>query len=193
MDRRFAKELLGLGRCPLVDRYILGIVLIGVVPTSLVGWVILPIGVAITCWVLVNQVRSEGLARYTLLGVVWTLIAIVFDYVFIVAAFHPADGYYKPDVYVYYALTFVLPVLVGRRENDTMSVPRTAAYRCHEHGGLADHACSHSGASALPRAPRAPRRSSNRRFASWPRAVGRQRSRPRCRRPRDTRARDQGV
>ena len=92
MDRRFAKVLLGWGVALWLIGYILGIVLIAVVPTSLVGWVILPIGVAITCWVLVNQVRSEGLARYTLLGVVWTLIAIVFDYVFIVAAFHPADG-----------------------------------------------------------------------------------------------------
>ena len=27
--------------------------------------------------------------------------------------FKPADGYYKPDVYLYYAITFVLPIVVG--------------------------------------------------------------------------------
>jgi uncharacterized membrane protein len=124
MDRRFAKELLGWGVALWLIGYILGIVLIRVVPTSLVGWVIMPIGVAITCWVLVNQVRSEGIARYALLAVVWTLIAIVFDYVFIVAAFHPADGYYKPDVYAYYALTFVLPVLIGWWKTTRVAVPR---------------------------------------------------------------------
>ncbi len=126
MNRRFAKELLGWGVALWLVGYILGIVLIGVVGTSLVGWLIMPIGVAITCWVLVSKVRSDGIARYTLLGVVWTLIAIVFDYVFIVATFHP-DGYYKPDVFVYYALTLALPVLIGWWKTTRAPVP---------HGGL---------------------------------------------------------
>jgi hypothetical protein len=114
MNRRFAKELLGWGFALWLIGYVLGIVLIGVVGTSLVGWLILPVGVAATCWVLLTKVRSEGLVHYTILGVVWALVAIVLDYVFIVQVFHPADGYYKPDVYVYYALTFILPVLIGR-------------------------------------------------------------------------------
>jgi hypothetical protein len=37
----------------------------------------------------------------------------VFDYFFIVKAFNPPDGYYKLDVYVYYLLTFIIPVAVG--------------------------------------------------------------------------------
>ncbi len=123
MNRRFAKELLGWGVALWLVGYVLGIVLIGVVGTSLVGWLILPIGVAITCWVLVSKVRSDGIARYALLGVVWTLIAIVFDYIFIVATFHPADGYYKPDVFVYYALTFALPVLIGWWKTTRVPVP----------------------------------------------------------------------
>jgi hypothetical protein len=98
--------------------------LIGVVGASLVGWLIMPIGVAVTCWVLVNKIRSEGIAHYALLGLVWTLIAIVFDYVFIVVTFHPADGYYKPDVYAYYALTFVLPVLIGWWKTTRQPVPQ---------------------------------------------------------------------
>jgi hypothetical protein len=124
MNRRFAKELLGWGVALWLVGYILGIVLIGVVGASLVGWLIMPIGFAVTCWVLVNKIRSEGIAHYALLGVAWTIIAIVFDYVFIVVAFHPADGYYKPDVYAYYALTFVLPVLIGWWKTTRHPVPQ---------------------------------------------------------------------
>ena len=38
---------------------------------------------------------------------------MVMDYVFIVLLLQPADGYYKLDVYVYYASAFILPVLAG--------------------------------------------------------------------------------
>jgi hypothetical protein len=34
-------------------------------------------------------------------------------FMFIVKAFNPPDGYYKADVYLYYALTFVAPLSVG--------------------------------------------------------------------------------
>lgn len=44
---------------------------------------------------------------------VWTVMAVVFDYVFIVRAFNPSDRYYKLDVYVYYVLTFTIPLAVG--------------------------------------------------------------------------------
>jgi hypothetical protein len=32
---------------------------------------------------------------------------------FIVKLLNPADGYYKADVYLYYALTFISPLIVG--------------------------------------------------------------------------------
>jgi len=35
---------------------------------------------------------------------------------FIVQAFKPADGYYKPEVYLYYALTLGNPLLAGWRK-----------------------------------------------------------------------------
>jgi hypothetical protein len=44
------------------------------------------------------------------------LIAVVGDYVFIVKAFKPADGYHKPDVYVYCALTLAIPPVAGWRK-----------------------------------------------------------------------------
>jgi hypothetical protein len=113
MSRRFAAELLGWGLALWLIGYVLGIVFIAVVGPSLVGWLILPIGVAITCWILLRKIKSQGLTRYLILGVTWTLVAMVGDYFFIVRAFHPTDGYYKTDVYLYYVLTLILPVLIG--------------------------------------------------------------------------------
>ena len=42
--------------------------------------------------------------------------AIVLDYLLIVKALNPADGYYKLDVYLYYALTFILPLAAYSRK-----------------------------------------------------------------------------
>ncbi len=71
------------------------------------------IGTIITLWVLFKKIKADSFQHYALLAVVWGLIAIVFDYFFLVKAFKPADGYYKLDVYLYYTLTFVLPLVVG--------------------------------------------------------------------------------
>lgn len=73
----------------------------------------MPIGTAITLWVLIKKVKADSLQYYLLLAVIWTLLAIVFDYFFLVKVFKPADGYYKLDVYLYYVLTFVLPLVIG--------------------------------------------------------------------------------
>jgi len=96
--------------------YLLGIALFMVVPQSVLGWIIMPIGMAITLWVLFKKVKSDSLQYYLKLAVSWTIIAIVFDYFFLVKLFKPADGYYKLDVYLYYALTFLLPLFAGWRK-----------------------------------------------------------------------------
>ena len=93
--------------------YVLGIILFMIVPASLVGWLIMPIGIVITLWVLLKKVKGRSFNYYFFLAVIWTLIAVVFDYFFLVRLFKPADGYYKPDVYLYYFLTFILPLTVG--------------------------------------------------------------------------------
>ena len=110
---RTAKEALGWGFTLWLIGYVLGIALIAIVRPAMIGWVILPIGTAITLWVLLRRVHSLEWTHFLVLGVAWTVIAVLMDYLFIVKAFHPADGYYKPDVYVYYLLTFLLPVAVG--------------------------------------------------------------------------------
>lgn len=93
--------------------YVLGIILFMVVPPSLLGWVIMPIGTIATLWILLKKVKGDSLVYYLQLAAIWTLIAIVFDYIFLVKLFMSADGYYKLDVYLYYVLTFALPLFVG--------------------------------------------------------------------------------
>lgn len=96
--------------------YVLGIALFAVVPTSILGWIIMPFGIALTLWVLFKKIKNKIFRYYFILAVIWTTIAIVFDYLFLVRVFKPADGYYKLDVYLYYALTFVLPLLAGLKK-----------------------------------------------------------------------------
>jgi hypothetical protein len=107
--------------------YVLGIALFAIIPTSIIGWVIMPIGTLITIWVLITRVKAATLSAYALLSVLWCLIAVVFDYVFIVRAFAPGDGYYKPDVYAYYALTFLLPLAVGLSKHTARRSPPSKA------------------------------------------------------------------
>jgi hypothetical protein len=113
MSRQFVKDALGWGLILWFIGYILGIILIFILSPALIGWVIMPVGLSITLWVLLKKVKYDNFKSYGLLAFVWTSIAIVFDYIFIVKAFNPSDGYYKPDVYVYYTLTFIVPLIIG--------------------------------------------------------------------------------
>ena len=113
MTKQFYKDAFGWGFMLWLIGYVLGIVLFKTVPQNLLGWVIMPIGIIITLWVLFKKVKAGSFQYYAWLAIVWVLIAIVFDYFFLVKMFNPADGYYKLDVYLYYALTFALPIIVG--------------------------------------------------------------------------------
>ena len=91
--------------------YVLGIIFFAFVPKDLIGWFILPIGIAVTLWVLLKKIKRESFGCYVGLGVIWMIMAIALDYIFIVKLFKSPD-YYKPDVYLYYFLTFALPLAV---------------------------------------------------------------------------------
>ena len=121
MNKQFLKEALGWGFILWLIGYVLGIILIFILPPLLIGWVIMPIGLIITFWVLLKKVETRDFQYYVILAAVWTVIAIAFDYVFIVKAFNPSDGYYKPDVYLYYSLTFIAPLIIGwwKKEKST--------------------------------------------------------------------------
>ena len=119
MNKQFFKDSFGWGFFLWLIGYALGIMLFTVVSPAMLGWIIMPIGAIITLWVLVKKIKGETIQYYLKLAIVWTLIAVVFDYFFLVKAFKPADGYYKLDVYLYYALTFVAPLIVGWRRQKT--------------------------------------------------------------------------
>ena len=116
MNKHFLKDAFGWGFILWLIGYGLGIMFFAFVPSSMIGWIIMPIGAIITLWVLFKKIKADSFRYYAGLAVVWVLIAAVFDYLFIVKAFKPADGYYKLDVYLYYALIFVLPLIVGWRK-----------------------------------------------------------------------------
>jgi hypothetical protein len=115
MGRAFYKDALGWGFVLWFVGYALGFALFPIAPLSMLGWIIMPIGVALALWILLKKVKGDSFRYYTLLGIVWLLIAVVCDYIFLVMLLKPADGYYKLDVYLYYALTLLLPLVVGWR------------------------------------------------------------------------------
>jgi hypothetical protein len=115
MRTQFLKDALGWGFVLWLIGYALGIVLFALVPASLIGWIIMPVGTAIALWIAFRKVKGDTPVYYLLLALVWLAIAVLGDHLFIVKAFAPTDGYYKLDVYVYYALTLAIPLLAGWR------------------------------------------------------------------------------
>ncbi len=113
MSKKIIIDTVGWGVVFWIIGYLLGIVLFFLIPPSLLGWVIMPIGITITLWVLLKRIKSNSLQYYLILGVVWAIIAIVLDYFLLVKVFNPLDGYYKLDVYIYYFITLLLPPIVG--------------------------------------------------------------------------------
>lgn len=117
MNKQLLKDGFGWGLVLWFVGYLLGIVLFMLVPRPLIGWFIMPIGIVISVWVLLKKVKGDRLPYFLKIAIIWTLIAVVFDYIFIVKMLKPEDGYYKLDVYLYYLSTLVLPLLVGWSKN----------------------------------------------------------------------------
>jgi hypothetical protein len=116
MKKQLLKDALGWGFILWLIGYILGMIFFAIVPPYAIGWVIMPIGIIITLWVLLKKIKVNSFQYYLMLAIAWTVIAVVFDYFFIVKMLKPTVGYYKLDVYLYYALTFILPLIVGWRK-----------------------------------------------------------------------------
>ena len=120
MDKQLLKDGLGWGIALWFVGYVLGIVLFMLVPLYLLGWIITPIGIIITLWVLFKKIKSSALVHYIAIAVIWTLIAVVCDYALIVKLFGSTE-YYKLDVYLYYAFTFALPLIVGFKKSRALN------------------------------------------------------------------------
>jgi hypothetical protein len=110
MDKKSLIDTLGWGTLLWFIGYVLGMILYFVLPVSIIGWAILPVGLIITFWVLFRQIKSTDFRYYLVLAVAWAAIAIICDYVFIVLLLKP-EIYYKLDVYVYYLLIFASPLI----------------------------------------------------------------------------------
>lgn len=113
MNKQLLKDALGWGFVLWLIGYVLGIVFFFIVPRQAIGWFIMPIGTIVTLFVLIKKIKSGDLRYYSALAAAWTAIAVILDYLFIVKALNSAGGYYKPDVYAYYILTFILPLAAG--------------------------------------------------------------------------------
>lgn len=116
-DKQFYKDAFGWGFILWFIGYILGFIFFAFVSPNLIGWIIMPIGIIITLFVLLKKIAKESLQHYLSIAIIWTLIAIIFDYFLLVKLFKPADGYYKLDVYLYYLITFLLPAIIGWKKN----------------------------------------------------------------------------
>jgi hypothetical protein len=117
MTKQFLKDALGWGVLLWFIGYILGFVFFALVPANVIGWYIMPFGIVITLFVAFKFIKGQDLQYYFKVALVWTALAIILDYLFLVKLLNPAGGYYKLDVYVYYGLTFILPLLVGWYKN----------------------------------------------------------------------------
>lgn len=113
MDRKMLAETFGWGFALWLIGYVLGFVFFFMVPPAIVGWFIMPIGIAMAVFVSISKVDRRTLLDYVPVALAWTVMAIALDYIFIVKMLNPPDGYYKLDVYLYYALTFAIPMAAG--------------------------------------------------------------------------------
>lgn len=113
INKQLLKDSLGWGIILWLIGYSLGFIFFFILPVSMIGWAVMPIGLIITFWVLFKKVEADSCRYYIILAIVWSVIAVTFDYLFIVKLLNPADGYYKADVYLYYALTFISPLIAG--------------------------------------------------------------------------------
>ena len=123
MTKAFLREGLLWGALLWLFGYLLSFALFFVVPMAFLGWIITPFGLALTIWVAFREVCGASLGHYMVVGVIWTVLAVVLDYLLLVKLLKPADGYYKLDVYLYYISTFAVPFLAGWWKLHRKAVP----------------------------------------------------------------------
>jgi hypothetical protein len=107
-------DTLGAGIVLWVIGYASAMALFLFVPATAIGLIVLPIMIPVTVYLSFTRLRAgtKSVPYLVLAGATWALIAVALDYVLLVSAFNVHD-YYDLDVSIYYALTFLIPVLVG--------------------------------------------------------------------------------
>jgi hypothetical protein len=94
--------------------YSVAMVLFAFVPATMIGWIVLPIMIPVTACVSFWRLKdgSKSIPYILLVSATWTAVAVTFDYVFLVYPFN-VQNYYDFDVMIYYALTFLIPAIIG--------------------------------------------------------------------------------
>ena len=113
--KQWVKDTAGLGIVLWLIGYLASLVLFFTPFAEIMGWILAgiftPVAIVVTRWWFGRRERLP-LQYYAGVGFSWTVIAVVLDFLFIVQLFHAAT-YYKPDVFLYYIVTFLIPVAVG--------------------------------------------------------------------------------
>jgi hypothetical protein len=111
--KQWILDTVGLGTGLWLFGYLASLLLFFSPFADMMGWIITavftPVTIAITWWWF--KERDLPITYFLEVGIVWTGIAMVLDYLFIVRLFQ--TPYYELDVFVYYALTFLIPAGVG--------------------------------------------------------------------------------
>jgi lipoprotein signal peptidase len=112
--KQLMKDTAGLGTGLWLIGYLASLVLFFSPFAGIMGWILITVFTPVTIAIVWGWFRKRGrlpLQYYAGVGVAWVLIAMVLDYLFIVQLFQA--HYYETDVFVYYAVTFLIPVGVG--------------------------------------------------------------------------------
>jgi hypothetical protein len=123
--KQWIKDTAGLGIALWLIGYLTSLVLFFTPYAATMGWILTaiftPVTIVITWWWFRKREHLPS-QYYAGVGVAWVLIAVAFDFLFIVMLFQ-ATTYYKPDVFLYYVLTFLIPVGVGLYLNHNRKKP----------------------------------------------------------------------
>lgn len=94
--------------------YLAGILLFMFIPLNLLGWALIVIFTPIFIFLTGKRFKNSDseFEYYAVVSIVWTAIAIVLDYIFIVMLFNNPK-YYQLDVVLYYLITFIVPLAIG--------------------------------------------------------------------------------
>lgn len=112
--KRKLMDILGWGFILWLIGFVLGMMLFLFVPVKYIGLPILTIFIPLSIFIAYKRFKnfSAPTSYYFLVAVVWLILALVLDYIFVVKAFKP-ENYYDFDVIVYYFATFLIPLIIG--------------------------------------------------------------------------------
>ncbi len=122
--KQVIKDTAGIGTALWLMGYLASLVLFFTPYAGVMGWILFaiftPVTIVIALWWFGNR-GHVSLQYYAGVGVAWVLIAIGLDFLFIVLLFQAS--YYGVDVFVYYAVTFLIPPSVGLFLNRSRNEP----------------------------------------------------------------------